>query len=695
MTIMAQDPGVRDRDGKIVMASVDVPAENLGAGPRGHRVYVVDYDTSTEEMYAPVDYEMMVARHGEEPFRPRDDSEDPSDPTQKLVDDPEFHAMNVYAIVMRILARFEFALGRHVEWAIPGHQLKVAPHGFCDGNAFYSPPTEALMFGYFTDHQAGRTIYSCLSHDVIAHETTHALVDGLRDHFTDPSSPDQAAFHEGFADVVALLSVLAIPEVVRTLLGEGDAAPEAAGDGKADRGRVSAEEVEEGALQQSVLLKLAKEMGEALTGTRGNALRQSADLEPDPAYLHSDEFIEPHRRGEILAATMLRAFIKVWRERISRLKLFDDEYYDRGGVADEGAEAADFLLTLAIRALDYTPPVHLTFEDYRAALVTAYTELHSAEHKYDFRSRLEESFEEFGIGRPQFAADGMWDPAPEGLVYDRTRFEAMQTDRNELFRFVWENRDELELIEDAYTEITSIRPSVRVAPEDGFVLRETVVECIQMLSGTARELEDEFNVKIPDGMPEETELVLRGGATLVFDDFGRLKFRIPNLLPVRRHHQASGVPNRYATLNAERLEHLWQSGYYVEEFESGEAAIHSIEAAVDEAAETVEQSIEKAQVDIKQAVDEVALAAVAAPSPDEPEPGSAAEAQSTIQQAVTESAEQTEADMEKAVQDAASTVEKAIEQKRRFVPRSDWGQRFRDLHLRRALREKSDSREVW
>ena len=63
------------------------------------------------------------------------------------------------------------------------------------------------MFGYSAPD--GHT-YFCLSHDIVVHETTHALLDGLRDSFIEPSSPDQAAFHEGFADIVALLSVFSL-----------------------------------------------------------------------------------------------------------------------------------------------------------------------------------------------------------------------------------------------------------------------------------------------------------------------------------------------------------------------------------------------------------------------------------------------------------------------------------------------------
>ena len=76
---------------------------------------------------------------------------------------------------------------------------------------YYDRETGDLSFGYFkADRRAagftvqGGLISTALSHDIIAHETTHALLDGLRSLFMEPTNVDVPAFHEGFSDLVAL-----------------------------------------------------------------------------------------------------------------------------------------------------------------------------------------------------------------------------------------------------------------------------------------------------------------------------------------------------------------------------------------------------------------------------------------------------------------------------------------------------------
>jgi hypothetical protein len=542
LTIVAQDPAVRDTRGRILTAEVDVPAEELARGPLGYRAHVVDFDGSTRTLYEPLEYARLDSGDYKDPFRGASN--------RTILTNPKFHAQNVYAIVMRTLARFEFALGRRVSWGFRGHQLKIAPHAFADANAFYSEDDQALLFGYFPGRKG--MVFSCLSHDVVAHETTHALIDGLRGRFTDPSSPDQAAFHEGFSDVVALLSVFSIRAVVEGVLDRNIGKKK--GKGRRSATLVHEDDLTTRALRESLLFGLAKEMGRELSLMRGKALRRSVELKPDE--VKGEEFDEPHRRGEVLVAAMMNAFLAVIVERLSKLGRIEGKFFDRERVAEEAAESADYLLTMTIRALDYTPPAHIEFPDFLSALVTADHEIRPDDSKYHFRRHLVESFRQYGI-KPSpgtTVPEGFWRP-PEGqLVNDRIRFESMTRDPDEVFRFVWENRDTIGLSEGAFTRVLSVRPCLRVAPDDGFPLRETVAECMQQIRITARELSMFGIDKLPE-MPDATDVSLEGGFTLIFDEYGRLKFSIAKRLFDRKRPEVQQQQSR-------RLADLWRFGHY-------------------------------------------------------------------------------------------------------------------------------------
>ena len=80
-----------------------------------------------------------------------------------------------------------------------------------EANAYYSPKKKALLFGYFPAsisspgrNLPGGIVFTSLSNDIIAHETTHAILDGLHRRYIEPSNPETLAFHEAFADIVSL-----------------------------------------------------------------------------------------------------------------------------------------------------------------------------------------------------------------------------------------------------------------------------------------------------------------------------------------------------------------------------------------------------------------------------------------------------------------------------------------------------------
>lgn len=527
MTILAQDSGIRLPNRRILTADVPIAFEDLADGPIGHRVQVVDYDASTRTLYRPA-----KAFPGDFP-RPNGNAE--------ILDDPAFHAYNVYALVMRALATFEQALGRRVSWCFGAHQLKVVPHAFEEANAFYSREAESLLFGYYPD-PSGRRVFTCLSQDIVVHETSHALLDGLRSRFMAPSSPDQAAFHEAFADVIALLSVFSLEDVLGYLIDRGPR------DGNVPAGLIEKSKVSASRLKKGVLLGLADEMGS--TGlARVNALRRSVLL--DPKAVTGPEFEEPHRRGEILVAAVMQAFVDAWTARLKSPGTAAGPYLSIDRVVEEGAAIAHALLTMAIRAVDYTPPIHIDFADYLSALLTADTEVRPSDGRFALRRRLLDSFASYGITPASKTAEGVWEAAARPLVNEGVRFGSLQTEPIEMFRLIWRNRDMLHIRPTAFTRIASVRPCLRTSSDDGLPLRETVAECLQYVRVPASELGD-YGLTKPPAMPDGLLVTLEGGLTLVLDEYGRLKYEVYQRLPNPEHD---------TTHAQQRLEYLWENGF--------------------------------------------------------------------------------------------------------------------------------------
>jgi hypothetical protein len=220
-------------------------------------------------------------------------------------------------------------------------------------------------------------------------------------------------------------------------------------------------------------------------------------------------------------------------------------------VAEEGAKAADHLLTMAIRALDYCPATDIDFSDYLTALLTADAEVAPDDSKFGYRQTVRAAFASYGIDPPtgRTNADGTlkrYGGPP--LIYSRTHFDSMLRDREEVFRFVWENRKVLEVDDRGYTEVQFVRASTRVGP-DGFVLHETVCEYVQVVQLFAAEMKSVLGFERPAGMPTTQSVTIYAGGTLVFDEYGSVKYHIAH-------------PLNDAARQQRRIEYLWSAGYF-------------------------------------------------------------------------------------------------------------------------------------
>jgi hypothetical protein len=363
-------------------------------GPVGEYVAVKDVDAA-DRQYDPVDLDdpRLLARDGWDPSE----------------GNPQFRQQMVYAVAMKTIEHFERALGRPVLWRPRPNpkkanddrgfvrQLAIRPQALGQANAFYSPREVALLFGYFEaaaddpgDHMPGSRVYTCLSHDIIAHETTHAILDGMHRRFNEPTNPDVLALHEGFADIVALMQHFTIPEVLEHEISR-------------TRGDVEAE---------SMLGSLAVQFGRAMGGR--SALRNAIGrveggvwkrLIPDPSDLQKR--LTPHSRGAVLVAAVFDAFITIYKARIAdllRIYTGGTGVLSSGAIhpdlvrrlADEAAKSAGHVLNMCIRALDYLPPVDVTFFEYLRALITADFDL-VRDDRHNYRVAFVEAFRRRGI----------------------------------------------------------------------------------------------------------------------------------------------------------------------------------------------------------------------------------------------------------------------------------------------------------
>jgi hypothetical protein len=102
--------------------------------------------------------------------------------------------------------------GNLTAWARTGKKLELSIDyndpditGHQRLNAFY----DGKGLRFFKDDGVNPAVFSGASTDTVSHETGHALLDTLRPELFGSSLPEVAAFHESFADCVALLTALA------------------------------------------------------------------------------------------------------------------------------------------------------------------------------------------------------------------------------------------------------------------------------------------------------------------------------------------------------------------------------------------------------------------------------------------------------------------------------------------------------
>lgn len=374
LRIYALDPMRLDDSGEGFVtprAVLNVEYEPLLPGPVGARFQVIDFDGSRDVFYEPVDLDdpHVIMTQGLTPAET----------------EPRFHQQMVYAVASSVWSACEAALGRRI--GIHHGGLKIFPHAFYGENAYYDPERTALLFGYFQADDSdpgpnlpGQFVFTCLSHDVVAHETTHAVVDRLRPGFNEATNPDVTAFHEAFADLVAIFRHFTLDQVLIDAINKN----------KAD------------VTSADAISGLARQFGYATA--QQQALRDASDEKPDPTRLAKT--VEPHARGAILVQAVFDAYRTTYLARVQDLLRLAS---GGTGILPEGRPHPDLVRRLAreasataqlyfercVQAFTYLPPIDVTFSDFLRAIVTVDSVTSPSDDS--FRTAIIEAFRRRGI----------------------------------------------------------------------------------------------------------------------------------------------------------------------------------------------------------------------------------------------------------------------------------------------------------
>jgi hypothetical protein len=285
-------------------------------------------------------------------------------------------AVSVFGAVHKTIKLFEEqdALGRPVDWAFGAPQLLVVPRAGDMANAYYERESHSLQFFRFPDpNDSGRWIYTSNSQDIVAHETAHALLDGIAPDLYSTISPEGLAIHEGVADLAALLVSLRCRGLTEHVLYTTG--------GSID--------------DSNVFSGLAEEFGRGLDPERGYLRNLNNDTTMRDVPDH-----EPHDLSTVLSGSFYTLLLKLYEELRTqavadadldpRLMLASEaELAEQEAMADQGDTpvglaplglgedasalfvAADRVKRTLVRGLDYLPPGDVNFADLGRAVLAS------------------------------------------------------------------------------------------------------------------------------------------------------------------------------------------------------------------------------------------------------------------------------------------------------------------------------------
>jgi hypothetical protein len=356
---MIQDPATSLKGVKISEGFDPANEEFFLDGPVTRRLAILDFSPENGELVK------GAAFHPPPLGRVRgwyqdEDGNDVYHTKKDELDKPAFLQVSTFATVLKTMYLFEGTgerkidtLGRNLTWAFDNTQLLIIPRAGQRANAYYSRDSNSLQFFYFPSPlDPTRDIFTCLSRDIVAHETGHAIIDGIAPDLVDACTPQSLAIHEAIADLTALLMAFQSHNLRKTVLKRTDGS----------------------LMKPTEFCSIGEEFGLELWSNRKGLRNLFNDKTLNPE--DEGNFVkgqEPHLLSEVLSGALYKVMINIHENLKEELKdtpeysKFHDPRFSASGEAL--LKGAGRFRRMIFRALDFLPPGEVSFADYGRAII--------------------------------------------------------------------------------------------------------------------------------------------------------------------------------------------------------------------------------------------------------------------------------------------------------------------------------------